>query len=425
MNMPVNSQTLEQANLSNGKRLFNVDAVRADFPILGDQVNGQPLVYLDNGATSQKPQMVIDAIEDYYAHTNSNVHRGAHALSDKATELFEAARVKVQHFINAENREEIIWTRGTTESINLVAQTWGRANIKSGDQIIVSTLEHHSNIVPWQILCEQVGATLSPIAVKANGELDFEHFKTLLSDKTKLVAVGHISNALGVINPVQDIIKLAHQVGAKVLIDGAQAAPHLMIDVQTLDCDFYAFSGHKMFAPTGIGILYGKQELLEAMPPYHGGGEMIEKVSFSGTTYNRLPYKFEAGTPNIEGSIALGAAIDYLNQFDRNELAAYENDLIKYATEKAKAIPEIKIIGSDCNKTSVLSFIMQGCHSADVGMILDQQGIAVRTGHHCAMPLMEALGLNGTIRASFSFYNTKAEVDKLFAGLEKAKLFLM
>jgi len=412
-------------NMETNKRAFDVASVRHDFPILNEKVNGQPLVYLDNGATSQKPQMVIDAIDNYYQHVNSNVHRGAHALSDKATELFENARKKVKHFINAKNREEIIWTRGTTEAINLVAQTWGRANIKSGDEIIVSTLEHHSNIVPWQILCEQVGATIKPIKIKDNGALDFEHFQSIISNKTKLVAVGHISNALGVINPVEKIIKLAHENQARVLIDGAQAAPHLTIDVQKLDCDFYAFSGHKMFAPTGIGVLYGKQFLLEEMPPYHGGGEMIEKVSFSGTTYNKLPYKFEAGTPNIEGSIAMGAAVDYLNQFDRLELAAYEMELINYATEKAKEIPQMKIIGADCNKTSVLSFIIEGCHSQDIGMILDQQGIAVRTGHHCAMPLMDALGLNGTIRASFSFYNTKSEVDKLFVALEKAMMFLM
>jgi len=412
-------------NMETNKRAFDVASVRHDFPILNEKVNGQPLVYLDNGATSQKPQMVIDAIDNYYQHVNSNVHRGAHALSDKATELFENAREKVKHFINAKNREEIIWTRGTTEAINLVAQTWGRANIKSGDEIIVSTLEHHSNIVPWQILCEQVGATIKPIKIKDNGALDFEHFQSIISNKTKLVAVGHISNALGVINPVEKIIKLAHENQARVLIDGAQAAPHLTIDVQKLDCDFYAFSGHKMFAPTGIGVLYGKQFLLEEMPPYHGGGEMIEKVSFSGTTYNKLPYKFEAGTPNIEGSIAMGAAVDYLNQFDRRELAAYEMELINYATEKAKEIPQMKIIGADCNKTSVLSFIIEGCHSQDIGMILDQQGIAVRTGHHCAMPLMDALGLNGTIRASFSFYNTKSEVDKLFVALEKAMMFLM
>jgi cysteine desulfurase/selenocysteine lyase len=412
-------------NSAQTKRAFNIDEVRNDFPILSEEVNQHHLVYLDNGATSQKPQIVIDAIDNYYKHTNSNVHRGAHALSDKATELFENARTKVQHFINAQYREEVIWTRGTTESINLVAQTWGRDNIKSGDEIIVSTLEHHSNIVPWQLLCQQTGAKLTPINIKPNGELDLEHFKSIVSTNTKLVAIGHISNALGVINPIEEIIEIAHINGAMVLVDGAQAAPHLEIDVQQLDCDFYAFSGHKMFAPTGIGALYGKKALLEKMSPYHGGGEMIEKVSFSGTTFNKLPYKFEAGTPNISGSIAMGAAVDYLNQFNRQELTDYEMELIEYATEKALAIPEIKIIGSDCNKTSVLSFVMEGFHSQDVGMILDQQGIAVRTGHHCAMPLMEALGLNGTIRASFTFYNTKQEIDKLFAGLEKAKMFLM
>ncbi len=405
-------------------RKFNVDEVRKDFPILFEKVNGQPLVYLDNGATSQKPQSVIDSIENYYSHTNSNVHRGAHALSDQATELFENARTKVQHFIHAKYREEIIWTRGTTEAINLVAQTWGRKNISQNDEIIVSTLEHHSNIVPWQLLCEETGAKLQVINIHPNGELDFEHFKTLVNKNTKLIAIGHISNALGVINPIEKVIAFAKKFDCKVLIDGAQAAPHLNIDVTALDCDFYALSGHKMFSPTGIGILYGKQELLNAMPPWHGGGEMIEKVSFEKTTFNKLPYKFEAGTPNIEGSIALGAAIDYLSQFNRDDLTRYEEELIEYATEKAQHFEGLKIIGSDCNKTSVLSFVIDGLHSQDVGMILDQQGIAVRTGHHCAMPLMQALGLNGTIRASFSFYNTKQEVDLLFSGLEKARMFL-
>ncbi|MGX5174101.1 aminotransferase class V-fold PLP-dependent enzyme [Aliikangiella sp. IMCC44653] len=406
------------------KRKFDIKEVRADFPILHQSVNDHPLVYLDNGATSQKPNDVINAIKSYYDLVNSNVHRGAHALSDKATELFEAARVKVQGFINAKHREEVIWTRGTTESINLVAQTWGLQNISAGDEIIVSTLEHHSNIVPWQMLCERVGAKLQVINIHPNGELNFEHFLTLLNPKTKLVAIGHISNALGVINPVEKIISAAHQFNAKVLIDGAQAAPHLSIDVIALDCDFYVFSGHKAFAPTGIGILYGKRALLEAMPPWHGGGEMIEKVSFDGTTYNKLPYKFEAGTPNIEASIGMGAAIDYLNQFDRNELRTYENQLIEYATSKAKNFEGMRIIGSDCAKTSVLSFVIDGLHSQDVGMILDQQGIAVRTGHHCAMPLMQALNLSGTIRASFSFYNTIEEIDALFAALNKAKMFL-
>ncbi len=419
------NKTLTTQESDSNKRAFCIEEVRADFPILNEHVNGHQLVYLDNGATSQKPRQVIDAISSYYRHFNSNVHRGAHALSDKATEAFEDSREKVRQFINAKSREEVIWTRGTTESINLVAQTWGRRNINQGDEIIVSTLEHHSNIVPWQILCEQSGAKLHAINVKDNGELDFEHFKLLINKKTRLVAIGHISNALGVINPVEEIVEIAHKNGAKVLIDGAQAAPHLCIDVQKLNCDFYAFSGHKMFAPTGIGVLFGKKELLEEMPPWHGGGEMIEKVSFAGTTYNKLPYKFEAGTPNIAGSIAMGAAIDYLQQFDRQQLVDYENSLIEYASQKAQEIPELKIIGSECNKTSVLSFILQGCHSQDVGMIIDQQGIAVRTGHHCAMPLMEALGLNGTIRASFCFYNTREEVDQLFAGIEKAKMFLI
>ena len=409
---------------SHAKRRFDVAEIRQDFPILNEVVHQHHLVYLDNGATSQKPQQVIDAIDNYYQHINSNVHRGAHALSDKATALFEQARIKVKQFINAGKSEEIIWTGGTTESINLVAQTWGRQNIKAGDEVIISTTEHHSNIVPWQLICEQIGAVIKPIKIKSNGSLDIDHFHSLLSDKTKLVAVGHISNALGVINPIEEIIPAAHQVGAKVLIDGAQAAPHLLIDVQKLNCDFYAFSGHKMFAPTGIGVLFGKQELLQAMPPWQGGGEMIEQVSFEGSTYNQLPYKFEAGTPNIEGAIALGAAIDYLNQFDRTELTKYEMELIAYATDKASEIPGLKVIGSDCPKTSVLSFVIQGVHGQDIGMILDQQGIAVRTGHHCAMPLMQALQLNGTVRASFSFYNTKQEVDLLFKGIKKALLFL-
>ena len=410
---------------SNEKRSFDVDSVRQDFPLLQQTANNKPLIYFDNAATAQKPQSVIDSILNYYNTTNSNVHRGAHALADKATSDFEAARVKTQQFINAESREEIIWTRGTTESINLVAQSWGKQNINAGDEIIVTTLEHHSNIVPWQMLAESVGAKLLAVNIKENGELDLEHFESLLSDKTKLVALGHISNAIGVINPIKQIIDLAHQKGAVVLIDGAQAAPHVMIDVQALDCDFYVFSGHKMFAPTGIGVLYGKKALLDAMPPWQGGGEMIERVSFEGTTYNQLPYKFEAGTPNIAGAIAMGAAIDYLQQFQRQELIDYEQSLIDYATEKARVIPAIKIMGDTPNKTSVLSFVVQGCHAQDIGMILDQQGIAVRTGNHCAMPLMEALNITGTIRASLTFYNTKAEIDQFFEALEKAITLLV
>jgi len=416
-------QNSEKSNITHPG--FDVDKVRADFPILSQAVNGHSLVYFDNGATAQKPSTVINSITEYYQTTNSNVHRGAHYLSDKATQEFELARTTIQQFINARQREEIIWTRGTTESINLVAQTWGRENIKKDDEIIVSTLEHHSNIVPWQLLCEQSGAQLKVIKVKSNGELDFSHFKSLLSDKTKLVAIGHISNALGVINPVEEIIELSHKQGAVVLIDGAQATPHLILDMQKLDCDFYAFSGHKMFAPMGIGVLYGKKDLLDAMPPWQAGGEMIEKVSFEKTTFNQLPYKFEAGTPNVAGALGLAAAANYLNSFDRNLLADYENFLLDYATIALNKIEGMKIIGHDCEKASVVSFNIEGCHSQDLGMMLDQQGIAVRTGHHCAMPLMDALKISGTVRASLCFYNTTEEIDRLCQGIEKARAMLV
>lgn len=399
---------------------LNIEQIRAEFPILAQAVNGHSLVYLDNGATAQKPKQVIAAINQYYETTNSNVHRGAHYLSDLATKLFEDARSNVQQYINANDRKEIIWTRGTTESINLVAQTWGQTNLSIEDEIIISSLEHHSNIVPWQILCEKTGAKLKVVDVKPNGEFNFEHFQELLNDRTKLVAVGHISNALGVINPVSEIIQLAHDVGAKVLIDGAQAMPHLKIDVQQLDCDFYAFSGHKMFGPMGIGVLYAKQELLEAMPPWQAGGEMIEKVSFSKTTYNELPYKFEAGTPNVSGAVGLSAAIDYLESLDRQAITDYENFLLDYATSKLSEIDGLTIIGSQCAKASVVSFNIDGVHAQDLGMMLDQQGIAVRTGHHCAMPLMDALNINGTVRASFSFYNTVEEIDLLHSAINKA-----
>lgn len=399
---------------------LNIEQIRAEFPILAQAVNGHSLVYLDNGATAQKPKQVIAAINQYYETTNSNVHRGAHYLSDLATKQFEDARSNVQQYINANDRKEIIWTRGTTESINLVAQTWGQTNLSIEDEIIISSLEHHSNIVPWQILCEKIGAKLKVVDVKPNGEFNFEHFQELLNDRTKLVAVGHISNALGVINPVSEIIQLAHDVGAKVLIDGAQAMPHLKIDVQQLDCDFYAFSGHKMFGPMGIGVLYAKQELLEAMPPWQAGGEMIEKVSFSKTTYNELPYKFEAGTPNVSGAVGLSAAIDYLESLDRQAITDYENFLLDYATSKLSEIDGLTIIGSQCAKASVVSFNIDGVHAQDLGMMLDQQGIAVRTGHHCAMPLMDALNINGTVRASFSFYNTVEEIDLLHSAINKA-----
>ena len=405
--------------------IFDVTTIRKDFPILSQQVNGSELVYFDNGATSQKPQQVIDAIGHYYQTTNSNVHRGAHYLSDKATHEFENARSLVQEFIGAKHREEIIWTRGTTEAINLVAQTWGRVNINAGDEIIISTLEHHSNIVPWQLLCEQNNASLKVISLTKNQEIDIEHYQSLLSNKTKLVAIGHISNALGVINPIKEIIQSAHKVGAVILIDGAQAMPHIEIDVTELDCDFYAFSGHKMFAPMGIGVLYGKKELLNAMPPWQAGGEMIEKVSFKKTTFNQLPYKFEAGTPNVAGAIGLDAAINYLNNLNRNAILKYENELRDYATDKLNELEGMNIVAKNADRASVISFNIDHCHSQDIGMMLDQQGIAVRTGHHCTMPLMEALGITGTIRASLSFYNTKEEIDRLYQALVKAKSMLV
>jgi len=405
--------------------VFDVEKIRADFPILHQQVNGQPLVYLDSAATTQKPNVVIDAISDYYRNDNSNVHRGAHALADRATVKFEAARSKVAAFLNAPDAKQIIWTRGTTESINLVANCWGRANLSIGDRILVSAMEHHSNIVPWQLIAAATGASVEPVPVDASGTIDLVAFESMLDNHVKMVSVGHVSNALGTINPIEKIIALAHGVGAKVTVDGAQAVSHWSVDVQALDCDFYAFSAHKLFGPTGLGVLYGKRELLEAMPPYQGGGEMIETVSFAGTTFNQLPYKFEAGTPDIAGAIGFGAAIDYLNSIDRKAAAAHEQALLAYAEEKARATPGIKLIGTAANKTSVMSFILEGAHPADVGVLLDKQGIAVRTGNHCAQPIMDQFCIPGTVRASFSFYNTFDEVDRLFAALEKAKIFLL
>mgnify|MGYP002700244839 FL=1 len=410
--------------MSDSKKM-DIEQIRADFPILHQQVNGKPLVYLDNGATTQKPQVVIDALANYYSTTNSNVHRGAHTLSDQATQMFEDARITMQKFLNAEKSEEIIWTRGTTESINLVAQTWVRSNVKAGDEIIISGMEHHSNIVPWQMVCEQTGATLKVIPVLEDGSLDYDGYLKLLSNKTKFVAVVHVSNALGTLNPVEDIIREAQKVGAKTLIDGAQAVAHWDIDVQALDCDFYAFSGHKLFGPTGLGVLYGKEALLNAMPPYQGGGEMILHVSFEKTTYNVLPYKFEAGTPNIAGAIAMAAAVDYLNSLDRVALAKHEDALLARANELAAQTDGIRLIGTSDKKASVFSFLIEGTHPHDVGTLLDQQGIAVRTGHHCAMPVMEQFGIPGTVRASFTFYNTLEEVDALFKAIEKVKMFLL
>tara|TARA_R100001039_G_C1850598_1_gene110844 strand:+ start:2525 stop:3796 length:1272 start_codon:yes stop_codon:yes gene_type:complete len=404
---------------------FDAERIRADFPILQQQVNGQPLVYLDNAATTQKPRAVIDAISDYYCHDNSNVHRGAHALSDRATAKFEAARQKVADFVHAQAPAQIIWTRGTTEAINLVAASWGGANLQAGDRVLVSAMEHHSNIVPWQIVAEKTGARVDVIPVDETGTLDLQAFAAMLDEHVRMVSVNHVSNALGTVNPVAEMITLAHKVGARVLVDGAQAISHWPIDVQALDCDFYTFSGHKLFGPTGIGVLYGRRELLDAMPPYQGGGEMIETVSFAGTTYNQLPYKFEAGTPDIAGAIGLGAAIDYVNGLDRVAAAAHEDALLAYARDKALQVPGLRLIGTAANKVAVLSFVLDGAHPSDIGMLMDQQGIAVRTGHHCAQPLMEQYQLPGTVRASFSIYNTFEDVDRLFAALDKARGMLL
>ena len=404
---------------------FDVTSVRADFPILDQMVHDKPLVYLDNGATTQKPNAVIDALEHYYKVDNSNVHRGAHTLSDRATIAFENARKTVQTFLNAELPEEIIWTRGTTESINIVAQSYGTEFIAKDDVILVSAMEHHANIVPWQMLCERTGAILKAIPVLENGELDMNAFDVLIQDNVKFVSLVHVSNALGTVNPVEEVIEKAHAVGAKVLIDGAQAVAHFSVDVQALDADFYVFSGHKVFGPTGIGCLYGKKALMDAMPPILGGGEMIEKVSFSGTTYQGLPFKFEAGTPNIGGAIALDAALNYLMNLDRDAMVAYEDELLQYAHDKAAKCDGLKVVGTAKKKAGVLSFLIEGTHPADVGMLLDQQGVAVRTGHHCAMPIMDQFCIPGTARASFSIYNTKEDVDALFTALEKVKMFLL
>lgn len=398
---------------------FDVEKVRQDFPILKEKVRGKPLVYLDNAATSQKPQVVIDTIIRYYLAENSNIHRGIHFLSERATRAYEDARLKVKGFLNASSTQEVIFVRGTTEGINLVAQSYGRAFIKAGDEIIVSAMEHHSNIVPWQILCEQVGARLQVIPVNDNGELLIDEYERLLNAKTKIVSVAHVSNALGTINPIRQIIEMAHRWNAPVLIDGAQAAPHLAVDVQDLDCDFYAFSGHKLFGPTGIGVLYGKADLLEKMPPYQGGGDMIRSVTFEKTIYNTLPYKFEAGTPHIAGVIGLGSAIDYLGRIGLEKIAAYERGLLAYATDVLSVITGVRIIGTAKEKAGILSFVLNGVHPHDIGTILDCDGIAIRAGHHCAMPVMERFGVPATARASFAFYNTKEEVDALVRAIHK------
>ncbi|MBC7541752.1 MAG: cysteine desulfurase [Candidatus Sericytochromatia bacterium] len=399
--------------------LLDIPAIRAQFPILGEMIHGKPLVYLDNAATTQKPLAVIEAMNRYYLHTNANVHRGVHTLSQRATTEFENARRKVQHFINAAKPEEVIFVRGCTEAINLVASSYGTKFIKTGDEIVISYLEHHSNIVPWQMLCERTGALLKVIPMNDAGELDMAAYEALLSDRTKLVSVVHVSNALGTINPVATIIELAHRHGAVVLIDGAQAVPHTGVDVQALDADFYTFSSHKMYGPTGIGVLYGKKALLESMPPVQGGGDMILSVTFEKTTYNKLPYKLEAGTPAIAEAIGLGAAVDYLQGIGMAAIAAYEADLLAYGTEVLSQIPGVRLIGTAKEKAGVLSFVIENIHPHDIGTILDHDGLAVRAGHHCAQPVMDRLKVPATARASFAFYNTREEIDALAAGIRR------
>ena len=404
---------------------FDAEQIRKDFPVLGREVNGHPLVYLDSGASSQKPNQVIDRLNRYYRLEHANIHRGVHHLSQQATEAYEQARETVRSFINAKNRHEVLFTKGTTDGINLVASSFGREFLKPGDEVIISTMEHHSNIVPWQIICEQKGAKVRVIPINQHGELIIEEFESMLNQRTRLIAVVHVSNTLGTINPVQDIIHLAHSHGVPVLLDGAQAVPHMHIDVQALDVDFYAFSGHKVFGPTGVGILYGKESILNDMPPYQGGGDMIERVTFEKTTYNVLPHKFEAGTPNIADGIGFASAIDYYSQFEESEVAAHEQDLLNYATERLLGIDGLRIIGTAANKASVISFLLADTHPFDVGTILDQLGIAVRTGHHCTQPLMDFYGIQGTARASFAMYNNRDDVDHLVAGIGKAASLLL
>lgn len=400
---------------------LDLSAIRKDFPILDQEVNGHPLVYLDNAASSQKPVQVISAVDAYYRHDNANVHRGVHRLSQRATDAYESARNKVRGFINAQSDKEIIFVRGATEAVNLVAQSFVRPMLSAGDEILISHLEHHANIVPWQILCEQTGAVLKVIPMTEVGELDLSNIDQLLNTKTKILAIGHVSNALGTVNPVNSLIQKAHAKSIPVLVDGAQAVPHMQVDVQDLDCDFYVFSGHKMFAPTGIGALYGKQALLEDMVPWQGGGDMILSVSFDKTIYNELPYKFEAGTPHISGAIGLGAAIDYMQTIGVANISQHEHDLLVAATEKVQALEGVRIIGTSKNKASVLSFMIDGVHPHDVGTIFDQEGVAIRTGHHCAQPVMQFYGIPATARASFAFYNTFDEVDALINGIKKVQ----
>lgn len=401
--------------------ILDVEKVRKDFPILHQEVNGNPLVYLDNAATTQKPQQVIDALTDYYSQTNSNVHRGIHSLSEQASQEYENVRDKACEFLNANAREEIVFVRGTTEGINLVANAYGKTNVGEGDEVIISGMEHHSNIVPWQMLCEEKGAHLRVVPINDDGTLDLAAYEEMLNERTKIVSIIQVSNTLGTINPVKSLIDKAHQYNVPVLLDGAQAPMHMPVDLQDLDCDFFVMSGHKLFGPTGIGILYGKAHLLENMPPYQGGGDMIETVTFEKTTYNEIPLKFEAGTPNIAGTIGLGVAMDYVKNIGQEVIEAYEKQLLNYATEKLSEIEGLKIIGTAPEKTGVISFIFDDIHPQDVGILLDQKGIAIRTGHHCTQPIMQRYDIPATSRASFAFYNTKAEVDRLVEGIHKVK----
>jgi cysteine desulfurase/selenocysteine lyase len=408
------SATLPEAHMT-----FDVERIREDFPVLRQQVHGKPLVYLDNAATSQKPKSVVETIEQYYLTENSNVHRGVHLLSERATEAFEGARGKVAHFLNARDAREIVFVRGATEGINLVAHSFARPGLTAGDEILISEMEHHSNIVPWQIVCEQTGAVLRVVPINDDGELRLDEYEQLFSARTRLVSIVHVSNALGTINPVKQVIEMAHERGVPVLIDGAQAAPHLSVDVQALDCDFYVCSGHKLFGPTGIGIVFGKARHLEAMPPYQGGGDMILSVTFEKTIYNEAPLKFEAGTPHIAGAIGLGAAIDYVGSIGLDRIAAYEHELLAYATDAISVIPGLRIIGTAKEKASILSFVLDGVHAHDIGTILDQEGIAIRTGHHCAQPVLQRFGVPATARASVAFYNTRDEIDALVKAVYK------
>jgi cysteine desulfurase/selenocysteine lyase len=411
------------AELLQNTALLDVDRVREDFPILEEKIHGKPLVYLDNAATTQKPRAVIDALVDYYSHYNSNVHRAVHLLSTRATEACDRSREKVRRFINARSTDEIIFVRGTTEGLNLVAQTYGRQNINAGDEVLISGLEHHSNIVPWQMLCDEKQARLRVVHIDDRGVIPLDQFEKALNARTRLLALSHVSNALGTVNPLPAMIEMAHGWNVPVVVDGAQAVPHMPVDVRALNADFYAFSGHKLFGPTGIGVLYGKQALLEAMPPFEGGGDMIRSVTFEKTEYNVLPYKFEAGTPDIAGIIGLGAAIDYLNTIGIDRIAAYESDLLEYGTAAFSELRGVRIIGTAPSKASVISFIIEGVHPHDVGTILDQEGIAVRTGHHCAQPVMDRFQIAATTRASLAFYNTTAEIDALIAGIRKVQEF--